>query len=119
MGDLAQPTVEMRRIRDLVPHPYAAHLQLGRRLARQKEYGEDRRSLAEALSRRPDLPDAYRDFGQISASEGKLEEALANFDAAIRLRPESVGVYLWRADVLMALRGAGTRSEFPRCHRGR
>ena len=103
-GDMAQATVEMQRVRDLVPHHYAAHLHLGRLLVRQKKYGEARRSLAEALRRRPDLSDAYLEFGQIAASEGKLEEALANFDVATRLRPEGVGVYLRRADVLVALK---------------
>jgi len=104
LGDLAQATVEMRRVRDLLPHHYAAYLHLGRLLARQKKYDEARQSLVEALRRRPDLSDAYVELGQISASQGKLEEALANFDAAMRQQPESVGVYLRRADVLMALK---------------
>jgi len=103
-GDLTQATAEMQRVRDLVPHHYAAHLQLGRLLARQKRYDEARQSLLEALRRRPDLSDAYLELGQISASQGKLEQALADFDAALRQRPESVGVYLRRADVLMALK---------------
>ncbi len=104
VGDLAQATVEMQRVRDLMPHHYAAYLHLGQLLARQKRYAEARQSLTEALRRRPDLSDACLELGQIAASEGRLEAALAQFEAAIDRRPESLGVYLRRADVLMALK---------------
>ncbi len=103
-GDLAQAAVQMQRVRDRVPHHFAAHLQLGRLFARLRQFAEARHSLAEALRLRPDLSDADLELGQIAASQGGLEEALAHFDSAIRKRPESVGVYLRRADVLKALK---------------
>ncbi|HOB97378.1 MAG TPA: tetratricopeptide repeat protein [Verrucomicrobiota bacterium] len=106
-GDLAQAAAQMGQVRDLIPHHFAAHLHLGRLLARQKQFEEARASLEAALIRRPDLAEAHVELGQIAASQKEFEEALAHFDAAIQRRPESARVYLRRADVLMALRRRG------------
>ncbi len=102
-GDLAQAAVQMRHVRDLIPHHFAAHLHLGRLFARQKQFEEARASLEAALIRRPDLAEAHVERGQIAASQKEFEEALTHFDAATQRRPESARVYLRRADVLMAL----------------
>ncbi len=102
-GDLARAAVQMRQVRDLIPHHFAAYLHLGRLLARQKMHEEARASLEAALLRHPDLAEAHVELGQIAASQKQFEEALAHFDAAIQRRPESARVYLRRADVLMAL----------------
>jgi len=102
-GDLAQAAAQMRQVRDLILHHFAAHLHLGRLLARQKQFEEARESLEAALIRRPDLAEAHVELGQIAAREKQFEEALAHFDAAIQRRPKSAQVHLRRADVLMAL----------------
>lgn len=103
-GEWKDATTELERVRDLTPHHYAAHLQLGRLFARQQRFDEARASLGEALRRRPDLADAQVELGQIAVREKRLEEALAAFDAAVRLRPDDAATHLRRADVLMALK---------------
>lgn len=103
-GEWTDAARELVRVRDLTPHHYAVHLQLGRLFARQKRFDEARAALDEALRRRPDLADAQVELGQIAAGEKRFEAALAAFDAAVRLRPDDAATHLRRADVLMALK---------------
>jgi tetratricopeptide (TPR) repeat protein len=101
-GDLKEATVQMEKVRDLIPHHYSASYHLGRLLTRQKKFAEARASLQTALQLRPDFAEAHLELGQISAIEGKLDDGLAECAAAQRDRPDDVRVYLLRARFLEA-----------------
>jgi len=102
IGDLAQATAQMQKVGELFPHHYAAYLQIGRLLARQKKGDEARFWLERALRLRPDLSEAYLELAQILAGQGQLEEALRQLAVAQRYRPEDPWICLRRADVLAA-----------------
>jgi cytochrome c-type biogenesis protein CcmH/NrfG len=70
-------------VRDLTPHHYAAHLQLGRLFARQKRFDE-----------------AHYLLGVELASDGRVSEAGAAFTEVLRLRPERVLARLNLGNVL-------------------
>jgi tetratricopeptide (TPR) repeat protein len=100
VGDLAQATVQMERVRDLTPQHYSGHLQLGRLYARQNKSEEARSSLEQALLLRPDLVEARIELGQLLVRQKMYADALKHYDLALRERPRDAGLYLLRAAAL-------------------
>jgi tetratricopeptide (TPR) repeat protein len=100
-GDLPAATEQMRAVCDLLPENHAGYFQLGRLLALQKKYDEARSCLETSLRLRPDIFDVRVELGQVLAAQGKLEEALTEFDRAQRDHVEAdARVNFLRADVL-------------------
>jgi len=56
VGDLPQAIVQMQAVRDLLPYHHAAYFQLGRLLARQKQFIAAREYLEDALRLRRRSP---------------------------------------------------------------
>ncbi len=100
IGDLAEATAPMERVRDLTPQHYTGFLQLGRLYARQNRSEEARQSLEHALLLRPDLVEARIELGQVYARQKKHEEALEQYDTAQSKRPRDAGLCLLRAATL-------------------
>jgi tetratricopeptide (TPR) repeat protein len=68
----------------------AAHAGLGHALFRLGHYAEALDSIADAISRQPDLPGAaalHRLMGQSAQQLGRTEEAAAHFERALQLDP--------------------------------
>ena len=101
LGDLPGATAQMRVVCQLLPENHAGYLQLGKLLARQKQYDEARGCLETALKLRPDVFDVRVELGQVLAGLGKLEEALDQYAQAERSHGDGEArLYLLQADVL-------------------
>jgi tetratricopeptide (TPR) repeat protein len=100
VGDLPQAIVQMQAVRDLLPYHHAAYFQLGRLLARQKQFAAAREYLEDALRLRPDVAEIHLELGQLAASQGKWDEALTCLAAARRAHAEGGRIDLLAAKVL-------------------
>ena len=100
VGDLPQAIVQMQAVRDLLPYHHAAYFQLGRLLARQKQFIAAREYLQDALRLRPDVAEIHLELGQLAASQGKWDEALTWLAAARRAHAEGGRIDLLTAKVL-------------------
>ncbi len=104
IGDLPQALAQMQAVRDLIPHHYVSHLQIGRLLARLQRAKEAEQSFGEALRLRPDLTEAHLELGQLFISQSRFEDALRHYEMARRYRPDDPGLFLRQAEALVGLK---------------
>lgn len=103
-GDVAGAATQWQQVRDLIPHHFLGWYQTGRLLARQQQYESARAAFQQALVRRPDLAEAYRELSALTLAENHPEQALALSDRALALQPGDARLYVQRAEVLAKLR---------------
>jgi len=108
VGDLPQAILQMQAVRDALPYHHAAYFQLGRMLARQKQFAAARESLEAALRLRPDVAEIHLELGQLAASQGKWDEALAWLVAARGAHADPARIHLLTAKIFLQ---QGRRSE--------
>jgi tetratricopeptide (TPR) repeat protein len=107
-GHLAEATAQWERVRELIPHHFAAYFHVGRLLARQRKYDAAESLLRQALRRRPDLAEAHVQLGKILAARGQPDRALVEYELARRRQPDDPQLHMAIADALAA---QGKRSE--------
>ena len=98
-GELAAATAQIQVVCDLLPWHYAAYLQLGRLLARQKRFDEARGAVVEALRRKGNLADAHFELAQIDSAQGRWAGALAQTVLLEKFRPGDPASHLLRARI--------------------
>ncbi|MCX6623592.1 MAG: tetratricopeptide repeat protein, partial [Acidobacteria bacterium] len=77
----------------LEPHSPVAHFNLGFALSRVPGRLEDSiREYQAAVGSAPDFADAHRNLGNALLKDGRVPEAVAAFEQALRLRPDDRGV---------------------------
>ena len=69
-----------------------------------KEYPAARRALLEALGFAPESPEVHARLGDLNEQQNRHNEALEEYDAALRIDPKSVNGLLGRASALSGLR---------------
>jgi tetratricopeptide (TPR) repeat protein len=94
IGNLNEATLQLQAVRDLLPCHHAAYFQLGRLLARQKQFPAAREALEAALRLRPDVAEIDLELGQIASSQGKWDEALDWFAKARQAHADNARILL-------------------------
>ncbi len=88
-GDLPQAEAEWEKVRDLLPHHFAAYYQVGRLLAEQGKWNEAEPPLLRATAMRPDSGESWLELGEVHAAQKKLFQALQEYERAGRLLPQN------------------------------
>jgi tetratricopeptide (TPR) repeat protein len=88
-GDLPQAEAEWEKVRELLPHHFAAYYQVGRLLAEQGKWTEAEPPLLHATASRPDSGESWLELGEVHAAQNKLDLALQEFERAGRLLPRN------------------------------
>jgi tetratricopeptide (TPR) repeat protein len=105
---LSEAVTEWETVRGLIPHHFAAYVNLGRLLNRLSRGEGARRNLEAAVRLEPRSPEAHLELAQVFA---RLEDWPAAVDAylrVLRLQPGNARAYVQLADVLAKL---GKRAE--------
>jgi tetratricopeptide (TPR) repeat protein len=89
-GDLAQATVEAKRVCELLPQVPGQFSDVGNLLILQAKIDEAAEYYSRALAIRGDFVPALNGLGQILENRQKPDEALACFRRALRANPENV-----------------------------
>lgn len=103
-GDSVAAAREWQAVCDLIPQHLSGWYQSGRLLAATQRYAAARTALDHALQLRPDLVEAQVELAGVDVGEGKLDDALARCDQAIRQRPAEPLLHVRRADILARLK---------------
>jgi tetratricopeptide (TPR) repeat protein len=67
------------------------------------DYAESERLLLESIEANPKFPLSHQDLGFARMRLGRASEALADFEDALRLAPQTIGALQGRVDALLAL----------------
>ena len=86
-GKLDEAVEELRKALHTEPDHAEAHCNLGRVL-RERGSAMRRWKNGAGLRSRPDYPEAHNNLGFALVEQGRLNEAVAEFRAAIRLKPD-------------------------------
>lgn len=92
------------RALELAPADLRFRLGVAETYLQAKEYLAARRSLLEALGFAPDSPDVHARLGDLDEQENRHEEALEEYDAALRVDPKNLSGMLGRASALSGLK---------------
>jgi len=87
-GDVPQAITEWRRIHELMPHDYLPYFQMGWLLGARQQWAEAESDLRMAVQLRPSLTEAWYEWGNTLAAQGKLEAALTCYATARAQRPQ-------------------------------
>jgi tetratricopeptide (TPR) repeat protein len=87
VGDLPGAIAQWRCIHDLIPQDCVTDFQLGRLLEMQHQWVEAESLLREAVTIRPSLTQGWIELGNVLASQGKFEPALASYSRARQQLP--------------------------------
>lgn len=74
-----------------------------RQAMNRDEYDEAEKLLREVLAQDPGIVDAFHTLGELYFSQGRLEEAVAAYRAAVPLKPEDPYAYIFMTDALVGL----------------
>lgn len=103
-GDLAQATVERRKVRDLTPYYYFSHYSLGTLLKQQGDWDAARQCLIQAAALNPRQGEIRLQLGGVYAHQRAWEAALRELELARQLSPQDArplrdaGEVLWKLD---------------------
>jgi tetratricopeptide (TPR) repeat protein len=87
LGRGAEAVAALCEATKLRPDDASAWLNLGNAYADRDQLDDAERCMREALARDPALPEAHASLGWLLTGHGRLAEAVAACDAALRLRP--------------------------------
>jgi tetratricopeptide (TPR) repeat protein len=91
-GDLPRAEAEWEKVRDLLPHHFAAYYQVGRLLAEQGKWTAAEPPLLQATAMRPDSGESWLELGEVHAAQDKMSLALQEYAKAGRLLPQNYWV---------------------------
>jgi len=86
-GDLSQALREQERCRALLPQVSVTHYKIGRILLHQGRFAEAAESLSRGIALGDGSFQAHLDFALVLEKAGRLDRALTEFRAALRLDP--------------------------------
>ncbi|HTL16095.1 MAG TPA: tetratricopeptide repeat protein [Patescibacteria group bacterium] len=102
-GDLPSAVVQWTLLRDEIPFAPGPHYYLGKALGAEGKNKEALEELEQALSIRPDLPEALEEKGRLLVRANRLNEGLAVLDQASELEPRNARICMSRAQALAAM----------------
>src|SRR5205814_10306643 len=102
-ANLDAANASSQRALELDPASAEAHTSRGVALTLRRDYGEARREFDIALSLNPMLYEAHYFYARACFTERKLEEAVAHYRDAWRVRPEDYQAILLSVDALAKL----------------
>ena len=105
---LREAVTEWEAVRDLIPHHFAAYVNVGRLLNRLSRGDAARRSLETAVRLEPRSPEAWLELAQAIARQEQWPAAADAYLQVLRLQPGNARVYVQLADALARL---GKRAE--------
>ncbi len=108
VGDQPQAAAEWAKVRDLLPHHFAAYYQLGRLLAARRNWTEAEPPLLRAVALRPDSGESWLELGQVHAAQDQFNLALRDYEQARLLLPQNYRVFFQTG---RALSKSGRRDE--------
>ena len=103
IGDMPQAIAEWQRVREMLPHDYLPHFQIGRLLGSQSQWAGAEASLRQAVAMHPGLTDGWVELGNVLASQEKFQDALAVFAKARQQRPRDAQTIFRMGKVLTKL----------------
>lgn len=112
--DLQGAVLEWSKTRDLIPHYYLPHYNLGLALEREGKVAEGREALLAAASLNPNHADIRLELGLTYAREGMWDTALAEFQRAHELNPRDSRELLYTGEALWKLNRRSESGEMLR-----
>src|SRR5262249_53225616 len=106
LGANARALIVLRAARQAHPDDFWANIDLGMALlfhGPKRPAGEDIRYLSAAVALRPESPGARLNLGFVLSKANRVEDALIEYRAAARLKPDYASSHLNIADVLLRL----------------
>jgi tetratricopeptide (TPR) repeat protein len=102
IGDLPGAAQQWKAASEEVPFTPGPHYYLGKVLGRQGKLEEGLQELSEALTIRPDLPEALEEKGRLLVAAKRFDEGMKTLNRAAELEPGSARICLDRAQALAA-----------------
>ena len=97
---LSEAVTEWETIRGLIPHHFAAYVNLGRLLNRLSRGEDARRNLETAVRLEPRSPEVHLELAKLFARQQQWPAAVNEYLRVLRLQPGNARVHVQLADVL-------------------